>query len=124
MKFPFHARSFDSSGKTKYIHIACIVVGAVVPFAPVVVIMADFGVRVQSDEILQAANVTFLSGGLGFTLSRFPPILCHGSSGTAMFYGVALPLIFIFFVGITELILLFAVVHKVCRSYDELNVLL
>ena len=114
VKFPLHARSYDNAGKTKYIHMACVIVGVVVPLLPIVALMADYALEVQSNAVLQAANVTFMSGGLGFTLSRFPPIFCHGTS-SVMFYGLALPLILIFFVGITELVLLFAVVHKVSK---------
>ncbi len=111
--FPFHARSFQKSGKTKYFHMGCIIVGVVTPLVPVVALMANFASEVNSDQALQAANVTFVSGGLGFRMDRFPPILCSGTSGAVVYYSNILPINLVFFVGITELILLFAVVHKV-----------
>ena len=100
-------------GKTKYIHVACVTVGILIPLVPVVAMMAEFASEVQSSAALQAANVTFVSGGLGYSLTRFPPILCFGFSSNVVYYAILIPIILIFFVGIPELILLFAFVHKV-----------
>lgn len=85
----------------------------VIPLAPVIAVMVDFALELQSNVELQAANVTFVSGGLGFVINRFPPLLCYGYNGGVIFYGNILPLILIFIVGITELILLFTIVHRV-----------
>ena len=106
--FPFHARSFEKAGKTKYIHIACGIVGVVIPLVPVIAIMADFGVEVQSN-----ADLTFISGGLGFRMSHIPSILCTGRNRNPAYYSGVLPINLIFFAGIAELILLFGVVHRV-----------
>ena len=81
--------------------------------------MADFALEIESDiareiqsnMILQSLNATFVSGGLGYVMNRFPPLLCYGR-GT-MFYSNVLPIILIFFVGMAEQIVLFAAVHKV-----------
>ena len=97
----------------KYIHVACIVSGAVVPVIPVIAIMVDFSKQVPTNVGLMAANVTFVSGGFGFVLSRFPPILCFGLGVTVTFYAILLPIIIVFLVGIAELIFLFAAIHKV-----------
>ena len=82
------------------------IVGVVIPLVPVIALMANFAREVQS-------NAAFISGGLGFGSGRFPPILCGGANSSVIFYSSVLLIILIFFVGITELILLFAVVHKV-----------
>jgi hypothetical protein len=101
------------SKKTKYIHVACVIVGIVIPLVPVIATMADFGQQVKWNPSLQAANVTFTSGGLGFVMNRFPQLLCFGFNGDVVFYSGVLPIILIFYVGITELMLLFAMVYKV-----------
>ena len=119
--FPLHARSFNSSGKTKYIHIACVIAGVVIPLVPVVVTMADFAMEVQSNAFLQAANVTFVSGGLGFVMDRAPPILCKGYSPSVLFYTFLLPIILIFFVVIPEVILVFILVHRVSNLFHHVN---
>ena len=111
--FPFHARSYDKSGKTKYVHLVGAIIGFLAPLTSVIALMADYSREVRSNADLQAANVTFLSGGLGFTVNRFPPILCTGFSSGVIYYSSILPIIIIFYVGITELILLFAVIHRV-----------
>ncbi len=111
--FPCHARSYDLGGKTKYIHIASVIIGFVIPLVPVIALMAKFALEVQSDIALQAANVTFVSGGLGFVMGRFPAVLCFGFDTSVIYYTILLPTILIFFVGMPELILLFAFVHKV-----------
>ena len=105
--FPMHARSFEKSKKMKCIHIACIIVGIVIPLVPVIALMANYAREAKS-------TTAFVSGGLGFGLGRFPPILCLGGDSTVAYYSIILPINLIFFVGMTELILLFAVVHKVC----------
>ncbi len=104
--FPLHARSFEKTGKAKYIHLACVIIGVLIPLVPVIALMANYGREVES-------SADFATGGLGFVMGRFPPILCSGSSSTVMYYSDVLPINLIFFAGITELILLFAVVHKV-----------
>ena len=103
-----HARSFDKSGKTKYIHIACVIVGIVIPLVPVIALMATHASKVES-------TAEFISGGLGFGMGRSPPILCVAADSTVSYYSIILPINLIFFVGMTELILLFAIVHKVCK---------
>ena len=103
---PLHARSFQKSGKTKYIHIACVIVGVVSPLVSVIALMANYGVETDSAAV-------FATGGLGFGMDRFPPLLCSGGDSAVFYYSNILPINLIFFVGITELILLFAIVHKV-----------
>ena len=108
--FPFHARSFDNTGKTKYIHITCVLIGVVIPLIPVVAVMADFAQEVQFHADSQGA--AFVSGGLGFKIAQFTPIVCLGYS-SSVFYTILLPIILIFFIGIPQLMILFILVHRV-----------
>ena len=115
--WPFRAQSFKKSHKLKYVYVACIVAGLSIPLVPVIAAMADFSVRVKSDEILSSMNVTFESGGLGFANGRFPPAVCGLSNGDITFFALALPINIIVIIGVMELILIFWNIHKV-RSYN------
>lgn len=97
----------------KYIHIACGIAGIVVPLIPVIAQMVAFGREVQSSDELRAANVTFVSGGLGFATLSFPQILCAVRNGTVAYYSYILLLNIAFFAGIAELIFLLGIVHRV-----------
>ena len=113
IQFPMHARSFEKANKTKYLHLICVVVGLVLPLAPVVAAMADFGVNHDSDPLLQGKNVTFLSGGLGYGQIRFPPVLCAGTNSDAVYYSSILPINVFVIIGLTELIFIFRTIYKV-----------
>ena len=113
--WPFRAQAFKKSSKLKYVYIACIVAGISIPLVPVIAAMADFAVRVKTDETLIAMNVTFVSGGLGFASGRFPPHLCGPSSSDIAFFAGALPVNIIVIIGVMELILIFWEIHKVVR---------
>lgn len=114
IRYPFHARSYQTSHKIKYIHIACMIAGVLIPFLPIVTSMAEFAVDLKTNTELQQRNVTFWSGGLGYLQIRFPPVLCAGRDGVAVYYTSVLPINIIVLVGLTELILLFWTVHRVC----------
>ena len=111
--FPLHARSFQTTHKIKYIHITCVLIGIIIPLVPVIATMADFRRQVQSDPLLLAINATFTSVGFGYVINRFPQLLCFGYNGDVVFYSNVLPIILLFYVGVTELILVFAIVYKV-----------
>ena len=113
LQFPFHARSFENSGKLKYIHIACILTGLFVPLVSLVASMADFAVELNSNVELQSRNVSFISGGLGYGLIRSPPILCSATDRNTLYYSNVFPINIMVMVGMTELILVFRIVHKV-----------
>ncbi len=68
----------EAKHQVKYIHIGCGLAGFLIP---VIAHMASFAQRVQSDP-----STDFLLGGLGFTIVRFPPIPCHGSTKDIIFY--------------------------------------
>ena len=88
---PFHARQFEVNKRIKYIHISMVFVAVFLPFIPV--------------------GVTFSKGGFGLT--RFPSILCTGTQSEATFYSLILPITLMLATGITLLIIMFLLVHKV-----------
>ena len=113
IQFPFHARSFKTAHRVKYIHIGCVVAGLIIPLVPIITSMVTFAVELESDEIRKSRNITFASGGMGYGLIRFPPILCTGRNKNAVFYALVLPINLILMYGITVLIFLFYSIHKV-----------
>ena len=113
IRYPFHARSFQVSHKTRFICIACIMSGLLIPLVPILTTMVDFSIDLQTNTVLQKMNVSFLSGGLGFSMYRFPPILCAGKNANVVYYSAILPINIIVIVGLTELIILLWTIHKV-----------
>ena len=113
LQFPFHARSFENSGKMKYVHIASVITGLLLPLISPITSMADFAVDLSSNKVLQSQNISFVSGGLGYGLIRFPSILCSAIDRYALYYSTILPINLMVIVGITELILVFRIIHKV-----------
>ena len=90
-----------------------------IPLIPVIANMVGFAHEVQSNPDLQERNVTFASGGLGFVTIGFPPVLCNGRNANVTFYANLMPILLIFFVGLTELILLLALIHKVNNIFVD-----
>ena len=105
LKFPFQANAFKKTDRMKYLHIASVLVGLLVPFLPVVATMIQFSYGKSSAEAVK--------GGLGFGIIRFPPILCVGRHKDTTFYSLILPLCMILAVEITFLINVFWIIHKV-----------
>ena len=93
--------------RVKYIHITAVVVGILVPFVPIIATMSQYG---QSRSAAEAAK-----GGLGFGITRFPPLLCTGRHGDTTFYSLILPILIILMVGITILMIIFWIIHRVSR---------
>ena len=96
IRFPFHARSFETAHRIKYIHITMVIVGLVLPTLPVI--------------------VAFTAGNpstRGFGLTRFPPILCTSLQSDPTFYSLVLPINIVLAIGVPLLIVLFWIIHKV-----------
>lgn len=110
--FPFNARLRESKHQIKYIHLGCILTGVFVPFIPIISLMSAFAVKVKSDP----SNVTFVEGGMGFAFLRFPPLPCNGNNKAVVFYTNILPTNIMLAVGITLVILIFWLVHKVSMT--------
>lgn len=110
--FPLNARMRKTKGKIKYIHIACALIGIFVPFIPIIALMSSFAERVNSDTSL---DLDFLDGGLGFVTVRFPPLPCNGNNKVIIFYMNILPTDILLALGITFVILIYWLVHKVSQ---------
>ena len=98
--------------RIKYIHITCVVIGILVPFLPIIATMAQFA---HGKSSVDAAK-----GGLGFGITRFPSILCTGTHGDTTFYSLILPIAILLMIGMTILILIFWLIHKVssCNNHS------
>lgn len=107
--FPFNARLRESKHQIKYIHLGCVLIGVLVPFIPIIALMSGYAVKVQSDP----SNVTFVSGGMGFSSIRSPPIPCNGNSKVIVFYSNIFPTNIMLAIGINFIMLIFWLVHKV-----------
>ena len=110
--FPFHARSF---GKMKNIHIACVILGILLPLIPIITPMAAFAVDLQNqneNSTSEVRNSLFLSGGLGFGSVRFPPILCAATDQNIFFYSYIFIVDIIIVCGCTMLLIIVWSVHR------------
>ena len=102
--FPIQARSLNQSKRTRYtVHATCVLVSLLVPLLPVLVTIG-YDLVTNGEEGV---------GTVGFTITRFPPLLCTSIASEPTFYSLVLPSIIILDVGLALLILLFWFVHKV-----------
>jgi len=92
IKFPFHARSFETAHRIKYIHITMVTVGLVLPTLPVIVAFS-------------AGNPSTR----GFRLTRF---LCTSLQRDPTFYSLVLPINIVLAIGVPLLTILFWIIHK------------
>ena len=116
IKFPFKSRAYQVSHKIKYIHIACIIAGILIPAVPIIASVVDSAVDYDS-----STGRSFLSGGLGFSQTRYPPILCTGSDGDVVFYSLVMPIDIALAIGCTLLIYIFWIIHKVSSKVAGLG---
>ena len=107
--FPFHARSFS---KIRHVHITCIIIGIIFPLLPVLTSILKFSAKLHMKSENSTSQVTFLSGGLGFRSTRFPPLLCISSDPDAMFYSLVLIVDLILASGCTLLLIIFWSLHR------------
>ena len=89
----------------KYVHLTCIVIGVLVPFIPIIATISQFS---HGKSAAEAAK-----GGLGFGITRLPSLLCSRRDEKTTFYALVLPSIIIIMVGMTILIFVFRIIHKV-----------
>ena len=117
--FPLHARF---SGKVKYIHMTCILLGIVLPLIPITTSIADFAVDLQKqneNSTSQFRNNVFLSRGFGFEVDRFPPILCSSINHDAIFYSYVLTTDIMLGCGCTLLLIVAWSIHKYYKRNRE-----
>jgi len=96
VKIPFHARSFEATHRLKYIHIATVIVGLVLPTLPVIVTFTAGNPSIQGD----------------LDMTSFPPVLCT-SLKDPTFYSLVLPINILLAIGVPLLIIVFWIIHKV-----------
>ena len=92
--FPFHYRAFDTRGRLKYIHIAIVAVGLMLPCIPVGIAL----------------------GTGGYVPDGIPPLACMPSNRAVNFYATVLPSTVLTSIGTTFMILIFWKLVKV-RQY-------
>lgn len=107
IQFPFHAHQHKSTHCIRWIHVICVVLGLLIPLIPVIVTVVDS----IMDSNNSSSSTQF--GTLGFGVTRFPPVLCTGVDRSATYYSLVLPLNLILLTGITELAIIFWIIHKV-----------
>ena len=105
VRFPLQARSFQKANRMKYIHITCIAIGVLAPVIPVIATISQFSHGKSSDEAVK--------GGLGFGVTRFPPLMCTGKHGNTIFYSFTVPSAIMLMIGIALIATLFWIIHKV-----------
>ena len=96
IQFPFHAKSFKTAHRLKYIHIPMVIVGLVLPTLPGIV------ASTAGDPTVR-----------GFRITIFSPIRCGSLQKDIVIYSLVLPVNLIVVTGISLLIIIFWVIHKV-----------
>ena len=99
--------------KKKYLHFGCCVLGLFVPVIPVISLVVGFVIQVNSSN----DELSFLSGGIGVSLTRFPPLPCFEKNRDFVFYSIIIPTDILLTAGITLTILVFWIVYSVSHIY-------
>ena len=106
LQFPLHYRRFEAAGFIHYVHLTAVILGLVFALLPVITPIADHAVKKSNNE-------NFTGGGIGFTMTTVPPIICTSSDRNVSYYSLAFPLNLILLVGTTLLLLAFWIIHQV-----------
>ena len=85
----------------------CVLISLLVPLLPVLVTISHDVVTNGEEGV----------GTAGFTITRFPPLLCTSIAAEATFYSLVLLLILMLDAGLALLIIMFWFVHKVSFDY-------
>ena len=94
VKFPLSAKNFESKGYFLFVHIGMVVVALVIPVIPVAIVF----------------------GTGGFTLTRFPPLICFARNVDVTFYALNLPLCILLATGITLIVLIFYALYALLQG--------
>ena len=86
--FPFHARTYETRGYFRYVHIVMVIAAIVLP--------------------LESVGVLLGTGGL--IIPRFPPISCYARETDASFFAFVLPITFISATGVSLLVIILWVI--------------
>lgn len=97
--WPFHAKKFNISRNTKYLHIGFVVASLLLPVGPVLIIL--FVTRTPTLEMA------------GYTVTRSPPFVCAGHDITVNFWAFIFPISVLLAIGVTMLVLIMRIVIRV-----------
>ena len=87
--FPFHAKRHEENGRL--IHAVVVILGIILPLiTPCLAFVWD-----------------------GYSVNRFPPLLCLPLEPDVTYYGIVLPISFIVSIGITQLVFVIHAIHEV-----------
>ena len=100
--WPFHARKFNSSRNTKYLHIAFALASLLLPVAPVLIILLVTPSPVERNLA-------------GFTITRAPPFVCAGYDIDTNFWAFIFPISVLLATGVTLLVLILRIVIRVSQ---------
>ena len=105
--WPFHARKFNTSRNTKYLHIVFALASLLLPVAPVLVIL-----------FVQTTSGSLIIEG-GFTITRSPPFACTGHDIHVNFWAYIFPISLVLAIGVTLLVFILRIVIKVRRLQPD-----
>ena len=100
--WPFHAKKFNISRNTKYLHIGFVLASLLLPVAPVLIILF-----ISPTLTVQLA---------GYTVTRSPPFVCAGHNITVNFWAFIFPISLLLAVGVTMLVLIMRIVIRVIST--------
>ena len=100
--WPFHARKFNTSRNTKYVHIMFVLASILLPIAPVLIIL-----------LISTTPGQRLGG---FTITRTPPFVCTGYDIHTNIWAYIFPISLILAIGVTLLVFILRIVIRVMLS--------
>ena len=114
--FPFYDLSH---GKTKCIYITCVIVAILLPLVPIIITILAFVEDSQKQSVNSLSKPMFPSEGLGYSSSRFPPFICFAKNGYVFVYFQIVLCGSIIALGLTLLLVIFWVLHKLKKRKDS-----
>ena len=101
--WPFHARKFNTSRNTKYLHITFALASLLLPVASPFVVWLVHNTSKGSQLVTTS----------GFTITRSPPFLCAGYDTRVNFWAFIFPISVTLAIGVTLLVLILRIVITV-----------
>ena len=99
IKFPFHAKSFENKGYTRFVHFGMIALTFIVPSISVAVVFGTGGCRT----------------------ARIPAIICLARETNATFYAFVLPLSIVTAAGISLIVYMFWILYHITRDLSHIQ---
>ena len=101
IRFPFHAKQFESRGHFRYVHVMMVIVAVLLP--------------------LESLGAILGSGGV--IIPRFPPILCFAKETDVSFFSFVLIVSIVMAMGVSMIaIILWVLIAKLGRLQKNLKV--